>query len=89
MFWSFVQIFYLCDFGESVSGRYASISENIYQSNWYLFPFDVQRLLPIIMISAQQPIILRGLGNVLYTREAFKNVISFFISSKIQLLNLD
>lgn len=35
---------------------------------------DVQKMLPTIVMCAQQPVIIVGFGNILCTREVFKNV---------------
>lgn len=76
MFWSFSLVFFLCEFGENISGEFDELNGVIYQCNWHLCPLEVQNKLPIILISTQDPIILSGFGNVLCTREAFKSVSS-------------
>lgn len=50
------------------------IDEAIYQSEWHSFPESVQRMLPIIINNAQQPVIITGFANVEYTRETFDSV---------------
>lgn len=63
-----------CYFGENITNQFNVINHAIYGCDWYLFPHEVQRILPTIMVSTQRPLILRGFGNVVCTREAFKNV---------------
>lgn len=77
IFWSFTLIFMFCELGERLTAQFDEIDEEIFRSNWYAFPMDVQRMLPLIMDGTQEPIVLSGLGNILCTREAFKNVIDF------------
>lgn len=64
MFWSFSLVFFLCEFGENISGEFDELNGVIYQCNWHLCPIEVQNKLPIILISTQDPIILSGFGNV-------------------------
>lgn len=74
IFWSFFSIFMICDFGEKVSNRFDDIADVLCQLQWYELPNEVQRVLPIIMMSAQQPVIIGGFGNILLRREVFKKV---------------
>lgn len=81
MFWAFFQIFVLCDCGQHVTKKFIEVDNTIYQSDWYAFPDDVQRMLPIVMMGAQESVIIQGFGNLTCTREAFKKVSH---SSRIQ-----
>lgn len=40
--------------------------------DWYLFPKEIKRVLPIVMQSAQVPAVIKCFGNVLCAREQFK-----------------
>lgn len=64
-----------CHYGENVTSQFDTINYAIYDCDWYLFPNEVQRILPTVMMSTQKQMVLRGLGNVVCTREAFKRVI--------------
>lgn len=74
MFWSFSLIFIFCDFGERVSSGFGEINDAISAFDWHLFPIGAQRMLPTILIVTQQPVALRGFGNVSFLREVFANV---------------
>lgn len=74
IFWSFALVFLFCNVGESVTTQFNSIHRTIYECDWYLYPNNLQRILPTIMVSTQKPVILRSFGNVDCTREAFKSV---------------
>lgn len=76
MLQSFGLIFFFCEFGSQISGQFEELADVIYQSAWYSYPVNVQRLLPTILVAAQDPFIVSGFGNVLCTREAFINVSS-------------
>lgn len=80
-FWAFVQIFIFCNLGENVSNRFVEIKDMIYYCDWYTFPNGLQKLLPTIMMSAQEPVIIHGFANLSCTRDSFKKV--FFFLSKL------
>lgn len=68
----FVKIF--SELGEMLLRQFFRFDNALYQSNWYLFPIETQRMLLIVIANAQQPIIIHGFGNVACTREVFKKV---------------
>lgn len=70
MLWCYM----FCNFRENITNQFNVINHAINGCDWYLFPHEVQRILPTIMVSTQRPLILRGFVNVVCTREAFKNV---------------
>lgn len=42
MFWSFVQVFMFCDFGENVTGGFEALNDAILENDWYTFPIEIQ-----------------------------------------------
>lgn len=74
IFWSFVSIFLTCDFGERVSNRFDVIDDVLCQFEWYDLPLEVQKMLPIIMMSTQQTVVFKGFGNIWLLREVFRQV---------------
>ena len=81
MFWSFVVMFIYCDFGERISCGFEAVHNGIEECDWYLFPIEMQKMLLIIM-AADEPIVLKGFANVVMTRETFKKVVFFVIFPK-------
>lgn len=73
-FWSFCSLALFCHFGEIVSSRFDEIDNAMFQSEWYLFPNRIQRVLPLVISGTQQPVIIRGFGNLLLTDDSFKRV---------------
>lgn len=73
IFWSFVQVFVICDACQRVTGHYDEI-DIYFQWDWYEFPKDVRRDLPLAIIGMHQPVELKGLGNIECTRDTFKKV---------------
>lgn len=47
------------ELGQRFSNAIAEIDGVIGQFNWYLFPGNIQRLLPIVMQSAQEPAVIK------------------------------
>lgn len=74
LFWAFSANLMFCALGERLTSRYIRIDVEITNFIWYIFPLDVQKMLPILLNGTQDAIVLSGIGNVLCTHEAFKDV---------------
>lgn len=74
MFWSFAICAFFCEFGEMVTSQFDAYDIEIYRCGWYLLPIEMQKLFLIFKSNTQQPKIIRGYGNILCTREIFKEV---------------
>ena len=74
VFWSFAIIFAFCELGAQVTKQFNSFNEELCQCKWYLQTIEIQKMLLIFMSDAQEPVFLRGYGNILCTRDAFKDV---------------
>lgn len=64
----------ICEFGQRMSDAFDEIEDGTQMFDWYLFPYEIQRMLPIILSSAQQPVALKCFGNVSAIRQNSKNV---------------
>lgn len=67
-------VFINCELCQRISDAYEQVDITIVQFEWYLFPNDIQRMLPIIIANAQQPVELECFGSIKCGREVFKNV---------------
>ena len=72
MFWTFFFIFGVCEFGQQLSGKFEEINVVYDQFTWYSFPFNVQKMLPMIMLNAQQWVGFECFGTIPCDRETFK-----------------
>lgn len=63
-----------CDVGQHVTIVYDECNDIIDQFKWYSFPVEIQRLLPLIIAGAQQPIEITAFGSTTCIRETFKRV---------------
>lgn len=78
MFWLLALMYTLCQFGQQMTDQFSSFEHTIAGTDWYTFPIDMQRHFIIIMKTGQDPVELKGFGNVYCSRETFKKVILFF-----------
>lgn len=74
MTWAFAFVFVICEFGQKVSNAFIEIEHETGQLEWYLFTMDIQRILLILMIVAQNPVGLHVFGDISCDREDFKKV---------------
>lgn len=75
--WSFAIVFGICEFGERLTGRFDVFDATLWQCNWYSYPIELQRSLPILMANAQQIPFLKSYGNITCTRDSFKMVYTY------------
>lgn len=79
MFWAFGAIFIATELCERVNESYDEINYVVNQFDWYLFPIEIQKMLPTIIINTQKPIIFECFGSIRFSRETFKNVSALHI----------
>lgn len=72
--YSFGTVFLACDFGQRMTNAFADINMMIGQFNWYLFPLEIKKMLPTIIMSAQEPVVLEVFGSIACSREAYHQV---------------
>ena len=63
-----------CELGQQINLAFIDCSDMIDQFDWYLFPIEIQRMLPLILNFAQQPIEVKCFGSAACDRETFKYV---------------
>lgn len=71
-----------CELGQRTSGAFEEIEDMIGQYHWYLFPDEVKRILPIILMGAQQSAEWECFGSFSCNRDTLKKV------TQINLMNL-
>lgn len=67
-------VFIACELGQRINNAFDEIDSTIEQFDWYLFPIEVKRILPMIIVIAQQPIALECFGSIACSREIFEKV---------------
>lgn len=77
---SFGLVFTACELCQRVSDAFEEIDDVIDQLDWYKYPSDIKRMLPMIMINAQEPTIIECFGSISCSRMVFKQVLhSMFV----------
>lgn len=67
-------VFIACELGERACELFFSVDETLDEIDWYLYPIEMKRMLPIIMIVTQKPIYVELFGSITASRETFKRV---------------
>lgn len=47
-FYSFGLVFIYCEISERIRGQFEEFSETIFETDWYNYPLEIQRILPMI-----------------------------------------
>lgn len=66
--------FFACDIGQRISNAFNEINDVIGKFDWYLFPNELQKLLPIIIHFAQLPVEMKFFGSIACNRDSLKKV---------------
>lgn len=67
-------MFVACEIGQNVSNAFKEIDDEIDRFHWYLFPAEIQKMLPILLSVTQRPINIEVFGSIACDRENFKKV---------------
>lgn len=78
--WSSEILIFICEIGQNVSNQCNELSDDIWKCDWYSLPHEFQRMFIIMIMNAQAPISIRGLGNIVCARVSYKRVV--FLSAK-------
>lgn len=70
----FTLLFIACELSHRMTCAFDEINLTIEKLNWYLFPIEVKRMLPMIIATAQEPVALECFGSISCTRDVLKNV---------------
>lgn len=86
-FWVFFFIFAGCELGERNTEQFDRLYDEVIQFDWYDFPPEIKRLLPILLMYMQEPVEIKFFGSAACTRECFKQVQARKYSPTIDLKN--
>lgn len=74
VFWSFVIIFIVCELGQRLTNEFDTYNHTLYQCNWYAFPIELRHMFIVVLMNAQQPVVIKGFADTLCARESFEKV---------------
>lgn len=66
----------LCLFGFEVTIKFEGIHESLHMCSWNEFPFEIQKLLPTMLIISRNPEYIQGYFNTKCTREFLNKVLN-------------
>lgn len=66
----------ICEIGQRYCNGFDGFIKKIDQFKWYLFPLELQQILPIVITNAQQTVTLKCFGSIACNRENLKKVSS-------------
>lgn len=72
--YAFGAVFVICELCQRMSNHYDDVGDIIGDLKWYLFPANVQRVLPIIITSVHEEVPVECFGSIACDRETFKKV---------------
>lgn len=74
--YAFGTVLVFCEIGQRATNAFSEINDVIGQFDWYLFPDELKKILPIIIRFAQQPVDIKFFGSISSSRYVFKSVSS-------------
>lgn len=72
--YAFGMMMIVCELGQGINSTFDECIDIIDQFEWYSFPIDIQRMLPLFLNFAKEPIEIKCFGTVTCDRETFKCV---------------
>lgn len=78
MTYSYTGLFLLCYYGDKVTSTFEDLRDFIYLSDWQLFPLEMQKYMPIMLMFAHEMVYMHAFAEIHCTLQTFEQVI--FIS---------
>lgn len=72
--YAFVALLVACEVCQRINLIFDECNEMVKQLEWYLFPAEIKRMLPLMLNFALEPIEIKCFGTMTSDREAFKYV---------------
>lgn len=72
--YSFGASFIVCEITQLICDAVNEFDMEISQIDWYLYPIEIRKMLPMIMNVAQKSIEVKWFGSMALDRETFKKV---------------
>lgn len=80
--YAFGLVLAICECGQRLSDAFEGIHNDFALFDWHSFPHKIQRTLPIILMTAQQPVRIKCFGSISAVRENSKTV-NFYLSKNL------
>lgn len=76
-FWALFFIFATCEIGERMYQNSYDVEDKIEQLDWYKYPYEVQRMIPVFIMNAQKGIAIEFFGTISCSRAQFTKASPF------------
>lgn len=63
-----------CNYATNVTGKLSTVTDIVFDANWYEFPVVEQKLIPLVIHRTQKQIRLTGYNIITCSRETFVTV---------------
>lgn len=81
MLYRFVELFFSlaillasCELSGRLSNEFDDMNDLVEDIDWYLLPIKIQKIWPMIMMNAQQPVGFKSFGSYVCNRDTYKKV---------------
>lgn len=71
--WNFIK-YRFNELGQRASNAFDEIADEFDNSAWYRFPNRIKRILPVIMVVIQKPVVIECFGSITCCRDVLKTV---------------
>lgn len=71
---SCLNLFLYCHFGQRTTDEYAAIADNLFESDWFKSPVEIQKYFTMMISNAQRPLTYNGFSLVYLDLETFLKV---------------
>lgn len=68
------QLYVACEICQRLSNAFMEIDDGMGQLDWYRFPHEIKKVLPIILVLTQQPFAFECIGSISCNRETYIQV---------------
>lgn len=75
MVYGFCMCSFSCEIGQRITDAFEPNEKILGELDWYSFPLELQRNLPIIWAVAQKPVALKCFGRIKCSRDSLKKVV--------------
>lgn len=80
-------VFAFYEFCQRLTNAFDEIDDEFQTFDWYLYPHEIQRMLPTVLMVIQEPVVIECFGSTYGLRDTFKKV-NFDISRLFHILIL-
>ena len=89
LLWSFGLVWIFCNLCEKLSTAFDEVYHVIDQLDWYMYPSEMAKILPIVFVNAQRRVVVECFGSIPCSLGTFKKVCVKGLETKILSSNME